>query len=456
MSASASKRKRKELSEQGLAPKDVAQQKAKEKRNKTIRNVCIFALAAIVCLGAIIGLLKYLQNRKYAPDYDVSKPVATIGDESVSVPVYNHFYNMSATNFYNMYSFIVKANVPFSQQSMGDSTLEDLLISNNNNTLQTVYNIYIKAKSVGYELSDEDKTNIQNSLKSLDTEAETYGYKNVDQYLSARFGRGCTKKSYEEFLNVYFTYSGYLAKEQEEFSPSEAELNAKYLEDKTVYDFVTFTYATTAAEADSEKKDENNEATYTDESKEKAKQDAEALKENMPESATTVSYQKANAVSNLTQEIADWLFDDARKEGDVEVFARDEKNTYFFTVRFDSRDDNVYNLANAYLISITKDTKEVEEGKETAEQKYQKLCDGVTADMTEEEFKKHVTDLGYSANSGSYARTTSIKGLADFLYDASRKEGDFTKLESDTAYYLVRFVGKEEDTYRNMLIKQTL
>ena len=76
--------------------------------------------------------------------------------------------------------------------------------------------------------------------------------------------------------------------------------------------------------------------------------------------------------------------------------------------------------------------------------------------MSDDEFTKLATDNDLTANKNTYPRTSSIEGLADFLYDGSRKAGDFTKLENDTTYYVVRFVGLEEDTYRDTLIKQSM
>ena len=176
----------------------------------------------------------------------------------------------------------------------------------------------------------------------------------------------------------------------------------------------------------------------------------------MPEKASTVTYQKTSVESYVTKEIAEWLFDSARKEGDAEVFAKDETNTTYYTVRFDGRDDNDYRLANAYVISIAKTTGEVKEGEVSADEKLSKLMDGITAEMSDDEFTKLATDNGLTANKNTYPRTSSIEGLADFLYDGSRKAGDFTKLENDTTYYVVRFVGLEEDTYRDTLIKQSM
>ena len=110
MSASASKKKRKELEEQGLSPKDVAAQKAKEQKAKTTKNILIVALVIVVVAAAVIGVISLVN----APSYDVKAAVATVGEEKITVPIYDYFYNLSASNFYESYSFLIQGGVPLS------------------------------------------------------------------------------------------------------------------------------------------------------------------------------------------------------------------------------------------------------------------------------------------------------------------------------------------------------
>ena len=151
MSASASKKKRKELEDQGLDAKTTSAKKSSEKKKKTIRTVVIFALVVVVAIAGIIALLKYLEARRYAPEYDVSKPVATVGEEKVSVPVYNLFYSTVANNFANTWGQygLIQSGVPFREQSFlsESQTVEDYLIGTTNSTLQEVCNVYAKAKA---------------------------------------------------------------------------------------------------------------------------------------------------------------------------------------------------------------------------------------------------------------------------------------------------------------------
>ena len=76
MSASASKKRRKELELQGLSTKDIAAKEEKEQRSKLLRNGLIVALVVAVCVAAVFAVIS-LVNR---PSYDTKAAAATVGD----------------------------------------------------------------------------------------------------------------------------------------------------------------------------------------------------------------------------------------------------------------------------------------------------------------------------------------------------------------------------------------
>ena len=479
MSASASKKKRKELGAQGLSPKDAAARQAHEKKAKTLRSVLVVVLAAVICVAAILAVIK-LVNR---PSYDTKAALVTVGSETVSVPVYNYLYNYTAQNFYNSYSYFIQTDVPFAEQSnlFGEGSLQDYFIEAANGSLKEILNVTAKAKADHYELTEQDKNTIALNLESIKSSASTYGYPSADKYLQARFGEGCTLENYEEYMNLIMLYSGYAQKLNDEFKPSAEKLQTAYQEDPSAYDLVTFTYSTVIAQSspvESTNDGDSTDATeataqpttYTDEAKAEARKKAEEYLKEMPEDATNKTYSKSSVTDYLTEEIATWLFDEARKAGDVKVFTRDENETYFYAVRFDARDTNDYRLANANIFTIAKDqeTTSSEENTEqngenaqteekSSEQKRDELLAAIHDGMTDEEFSLAVSALGYSAGTNSVSKTYSIEEIRDFLFDSSRESGDlYTAYETDTAYYIVRFVSLEEETYRDQMVKSAL
>ena len=475
MSASASKKKRKELEEQGLSPKAIAAKKDKEKKQKLLRNILIVVLCVAVAAAAVFAVIS-LVNR---PSYDTSAALATVGDEKITVPVYDIFYNSNASSLYNYgYSYFIQAGTPVSKQNnpFGEGTLEEFFKDNAATAIQTAYNYYILAKEdAGFELTKEQKDAIDTEIDAIKSAAETYGFPNVNSFLSRYYGEGCKLKDYETYLTVNAYSNAYYAKLQEEFAPSAEELKAAYDKDPNAFDQVNYTYAAVNAEsksvpvADSEaaEGDEDSEnpttapttTVFTDDAKAEAKEKAEGYKTEMPEDANTVSNNKANAAAALNQEIADWLFDAARKEGDVEVFSMNEEGTSYRTVRFNSRDNNDYFPVNANVITITKDKEgtELKEGEQSAKDKFDALVKAVQDGMTDEAFSEAVTALGQTASTSSITHNYSVEEIRTWLYDASRKAGDLlTTYESDTAYYLVRYVSTDEVSYRDTLVKNSL
>lgn len=474
MSASASKKKRKELEEQGLSPRAISAQKAKEKKQKTLRNVLIVVLCVAVALAAIFAVIS-LVNR---PSYDTKAAVATVGDEKITVPVYDIFYNTNASSLYNYgYSYFITKGTPLSQQSNvfgGEGTMEDFFKENASTAIQTVYNYYIKAKEAGYELTDDQKKSISDEIDAIKSAAESYGYPNVNTFLSRYYGEGVDLDAYKTYLNVSAYYSGYYAQLEEDFEPSAEERQAAYDKDPGAFDLVSFTYKSTTAEstsvpaegegegeaAEGEAETETPTTTiYTDAAKADAKEKAEGYLTEMPEDASTVNYNKTNVSSYFSEEIAEWLFDAERKEGDAKVFVMNDDETSYYTVRFDSRDTNEYCRVNANILTITKDKEdaEIKEGEQTAKEKLDALLNAVKDGMTDEEFSEAATALGYTVSNTSVTHTYSIEEIRTWLYDESRKAGDLlTSYQTDTTYYVVRYVSTDEVTYRDSLIKDSL
>lgn len=492
MSASASKKKRKELEQQGLSPKDVAAKEAHKQKNKTLRNVLVVVLAVLVCIAAVFAVVK-LVNR---PSYDTEAALVTVGGETVSVPVYNYLYYYTAQNFCNSYSYFIQTGIPFADQNniFGEGTLEDYFIQTTNTSLKEVLNVTARAKADHFELSEQDKTTIANSVNGVKSDAALYGYPSADKYLQVHFGEGCDLENYEEYLTLVMLYSAYAQNLSDEYKPTAEKLQAAYQEDPSAYDLVSFTYSTVSTQSSPvESTDENDSTdptasavqptTYTDEAKAEARKKAEAYLKEMPEDAFTRTYSKSTAADYFTEEIVTWLFDETRKAGDVKVFARDESETAFYAMRFDGRETNDYHLANANIFTITKDqpkedqeetpadqkdaalhgengeenaTGEQQEEK-TSEQKREELLAAIRDGMTDEEFSKAVSDLGYSASTDSITKTYSIEEIRNFLFDSSRQPGDlYTAYETDSAYYIVRFVSFEEKTYRDQLVESAL
>jgi len=467
MSASASKKKRKELDQQGLSKQQLAQKTKQETKKKTLRNVLIILAALIVVAAIIFGTIKLTEANRYAADYDVKAAAATVGEHQITVPMFNYFYNSTASNYAQMYVAygMIQANTPLSEQSFSETqTWEDFFIETTKTNIQQVYNIYDEAMKDGYTLTTEDQAAIDMAVNNMKAEAKAAGMANVDYYLAQRCGLGCNLENFKEYLNVTQIYSSYTTQKQESFAPTAEEVAEAYAADKASYDTVAFRYTRINAESQevaSEEETTEEETTdadapaeteYTAEAKEKAKADAEAAKATVAAEGTALTGNKNTVVSYLNEDATSWLFDESRKEGDVEVFA-DAEDTVYYVVSFTSRDDNDYNRSTAYVVNIPKqDT----EGQPTAAETLAVLDKAKEDKLSDEDFEKVLTDNGFSVSVTPIARNYSNEDIRNFVYDESRQSGDMATFEDDTYYYVVRFAAKEEQTYQYTLVSSDL
>ena len=77
--------------------------------------------------------------------------------------------------------------------------------------------------------------------------------------------------------------------------------------------------------------------------------------------------------------------------------------------------------------------------------------------MTDEEFVTAVTELGFTnVQPSSVTKTYSNDQIRDYLFDAKRKAGDLTTIETDGSYYVVRYASAAEENYRDTLLKNSM
>ena len=493
MSASASKKKRKELETQGLSPKEIRAKKETDKRKKTTRNIILAVVAVLLVAAIVVGIIALLNHR-------YRQTVATVGDQKITVPVYNCFY---ANNANQMYSYLsqfnaVQPNVKFSEQAnpYGEGTLEDYLVEYTNSYLQSVYILYSKAQAdSNFQLSQDGKDSIAKALQTMKDDAAARGYPDADKFLSQAYGRGTTLEDYETYLNITTVAAEYDTYLQSTFAPTEEELKSAYEAAPDDYDIVAFSYSDTKAVGKVDKENEDKEVEITDEDRAEAKKNAEAKEKEFPADATETHVRKSNVSSN--KEMADWLFDAARKEGDIKTFQLDEEGNNYRTIKFGSRDTNDYARVTAYVIEIPKDKapeavqpetatpdaeapdaetpeteapeteapetvapaddeKKDDEKTPTAEETLAKIVDGLKPEMTDAEFEEYVKAQYKAVSTEVLDKNDLPEEVNEYLFSADRKAGDYETITTEDTYYVVRYVSTNEMTYRNEIVKNSL
>ena len=86
------------------------------------------------------------------------------------------------------------------------------------------------------------------------------------------------------------------------------------------------------------------------------------------------------------------------------------------------------------------------------------VADAIVADgKTADEFKQAVLAETQTEASDSTTQGSSLTDkYADWLKDASRKEGDSTVIEADTGYYAVYFISRDDNNYKTVDVRHIL
>ena len=503
MSASRERKKRQELAAQGQSPKQLkraAEQKAKKKR----RIISIISIALVLAIG--IGLLYgFVIQPNTAPRRAVA---LRTGGHEVSAVDYGYYYYDAINSFYQNYGsylsyFMSDPSQPIDQQVYDEDTGEtwaDYFMQSAAESAKYDYAVYDAAMAAGYKLPDECEQEIQEGIKSLEESVKENGYKSLNQYLKEAYGKGCNKNSYIAYQRIREIAAEYANKVDSERTYTDEEIQAKDDENPGQYSLATYRsyYLSTNnympeeeetdEEAEEEEADEEAEAAKKAEAFEKVKADAEKMAsaskgnedkyiEMTQELATEgakSTYESPDATlnSNVSYDncnslFVDWLFDSARKEGDVTVVEDSDSGAY--VVYFLSTDDNNYNTVNVrhILIAPENDEDSDEDGtNDTASEAAdaaakakaeQLLADWKAGAATEDSFAALADENSSdSAEGGLYENIyhdQMVSEFNDWIFDSARKPGDTDIVKTTYGYHVMYFVGEGENYRRSQIIE---
>ncbi len=500
MSASRERKKRQALAEAGQSPKQLkAAQEKKRKTRRTTISVIAIVLVLAICLGLFYGLV-------LRPKSLPRKTVALrTGDHELSAVEFSHYYYDAINAFYQNYGsyisyFMSDPSQPIDQQVYDQETGEtwaEYFMKSAADTAKFDYAVYDEAKAAGYTLSAESEQSIKDSLATLETQVKENGFKSLNQYFDQVYGKGCTKDTYLSYQRIRATASEYAQKLDDEREFSDADIQAKDDENPAKYSNATYrsyfisasNYKPEASEDDEEKTEEEKTA-ETEEAMKKAKADADKMVaaatsekgfsdmalELAPESSKQ-TYEDADATLNantaydsVNSLFVDWVFDSARKAGDVSAF-EDSGNGYY-VVYFLSTDKNEYNTVNVRHILIAPENDEDSDNDGTPDKASeaadaaakakaeQLLADWKAGEATEDSFAK-LAEENSSDNAeqgGLYENVYKgqmVQEFNDWCFDASRKPGDTAVVKTTYGYHIMYFVG-EGETYRKTQILNDL
>ena len=448
---------------------DAAALEAKKfRRNAIIAVVCIVLVVA-VAIVVRVGALDSVIYRNYT-----GLTAVKAGNTSYSAAEVDVFYRNTYNSLYNSYgsfaSYIFDTGTPLTEQEYANGqSWADYIYELTKDNMRQITALNDAATANGYVLTDEDRALIDGQMAQAEYYATMSGMSNVNQYLSALYGKGVDTKVLESVLTKMVVAQGYSEQVAEGMTYAQDELDAYYAEHTDELDFIHYYYylvgtanAAFDALADEEKADAAREAAETIAAAKDAEAFTEAVAAFAEGAAPTEQYLQGGDLSVSYTDYADWLLDSARKAGDTTVADTDSGS---YALLFVERDDNDYLSRNMRHILIQAEADEnyeyTDEAKEAARTRIGEIEAEWKANPTEEYFAElanlYSDDGGSNTTGGLYEnirRKQMVTNINDFLFNETHSVGDTAVVLGESGSYLgwhlVYFAG-DGPRYRDYL-----
>ncbi|MBP3603629.1 MAG: peptidyl-prolyl cis-trans isomerase [Lachnospiraceae bacterium] len=342
--------------------------KKSEKKFKVISGISIFVV--VLFIVAAIATPIYLKQKNMKDIYVV------VGDREVSGLEYDYYYNAVVNSFLTSYgSYLpylgLDTSVDYSEQAFSESmTWEDEFNRMAVEQMRQIFALSADAKKNGFEYDVEPQfQEHQERMKEAASASEV----SLSEYYKTSFGENATVSNMEPIIKEGIMVSAYQDSLIQKNLPSDEEVSAYYNENISDYDHVdyrsfVFTASATATSSAEEVENAMNELKTSADAfvSERAggadfeelciKYASENAKANYENETTEYSLSTQKYKSDVPSDIAEWLFDSARKEGDITVIKSATYNQYYvveFSKRYkaEDADENISNYLSSVIVS---------------------------------------------------------------------------------------------------------
>lgn len=445
MSASREKRTRKE------APaKPVVKQDPKKGMPKAVK--WIIGIVVTLAVLALIGV-SVIFNSTY---FHTHVTAVTVGEHEITPAEFNYFYREA---YYSM-------SQQYGESNSYLSYMTDMIVEEAVSTAQKTYATYDAAVAEGYTLTEEEIADLDQELEDLAATAKSMGG-NANALLASVYGKGCNTKSYRQYREVYTIAARYNNDVMEQQDTSAAVLNSYYNEHADTLDTVTYRqfYLAVTDDRDLEATTALAQTIMEEAAEDPTVMDKYALENATEDTAEYYSGENATILKNINKDsaatdVADWLFDAARQEGDTQVI-EDTKGEGCYLLYFISRDNNDYNTVNIRHILVGVEEGADEEAKKAAQETAQSYLEEFQhGDKTEDSFAALAEEYSEdNADEGGLYENVHkgqmVSAFEDWCFDPSRQAGDSGIVETEYGYHVMYFVGEGEN-YWDLLAKNDM
>lgn len=477
MSASREQKSNEGMASSGRSDPKTAReaQKRKEIRRSNILYGTIAVVFVLVAIVTFVWKSNIVQKAAGA---------VTINGEKYTAAEVNYYYKNVYRNFLSNYSSYLSVFGLDTSKSLKDQdcamsedggTWYDYFLKQALDQMCAVHALVDSAQKEGYKYPDSIQTDLESSMKTLDSSASSYGYSTA-QYLSALYGSTMTRKVYQAQLLLSMEAQDYSKNYENSLTYTTDQLTAAYQADTKTYDMVNCEYVKVdgSAAAKTDASGKSTEATDAE------KKDALAAAKKLADSIYA-DYQAGGDLSKLADSNKDtatytandsttysdatlqkWLFDSSRKSGDSAVLDDSTASSAYYVVVFNNRYRPEYDTVDVRHILIQPATGEKKEGEDGYEAEQTKLkaeakqkaedllAKWKSGDATEDSFaalaKENSADTGSASDGGLISQVSKSSSLVDAFKNwclEKHNPGDTGIVESDYGYHIMYFVGTD-------------
>lgn len=404
---SASREKKKRLHNDGAETGSVEQgKKGLGKAAKTV--IGVIAAIALIAVIVFFGMVNIGYFEKHTT-------AATVGSHNLSPAMMNYYYASAVEENGQLLSLTTDREKPLSEQPYFTdeyASWADFLKDRAVQMAADTYATYDEAMSKGFALSEESKNAVKEQLDMLSTVA-VYRAGSVDAFLAGTYGKGCTAKSYEEFVTVNVTAQEYRKSMLDGLSFTQEEQDAYYAEHAAELDGYDFRMYTVNAETS-----DSEDGAVTEDAKQAAEEAAKAI---------------AEAGQNGEQAFLDAVAADYNASVETEAPAEEPET--------------------AEPVEETEAPAEDTEASEPAEEPEAPAEEPETPAVPENEFDADAATLRQD-----YPLSNFEEAHRQWLTDEARQSGDITFLpnQDGTAYTVFYFLGKADHSYKLPTVRHIL
>ncbi len=470
-------------------------------KKETITAILASLLAVVViAILVILGVRYYTvpnSNEKMNP----GNVVMTVGDTDVSVGMYN-FYYQNIVRQYAQYAangyYDIDLTKDFSEQYVTDDdgndvSWQDRFKENTTELIKKNLVYYQKGLDAGITLTDGQKEMIDNQLNNIKRAASAANM-GVNEYIANAYGDNCGLETLRKYLEQNYISSVYYYQLQIKLRPSDEDLDKYFKEHEDDYKSCSYSILEAAYDTSSDETKkaaiENAKATMakiTDEASMKAlipEYSAELISKYISagyfsdESEAIEAFEgvmastsvKTDIESNLSEDLADWLFSESTAIGSTNYYADDKAGVIYIILKTSQPvlqtddDSNVYSVRH---ILVTPD--DGENSSSTASSSEKTYTDEQWAAALEkansilDEFNNgDKTELSFAALAEKYSDDTSstsvnlnnmygggimdtqlgqmVSDFENWAIDPSRKYGDVGIVKSKYGYHIMFFI----------------